>query len=249
METVLELREADIPRTQVAAPVAVLNGVDWKVQPGEFWVVGALPGEGKTDLLCTAAGLQRPLKGKQFLFGKDTTEMSEEELVEMRLRIAMIFTGGRLFSGMTVAQNIALPLSYHRGYDSTELSKRVSDALARAGLAHFADKRPLQLTRNLHQRVGLARALALEPDVLMIDNPLGMIDPRQARWWLDFLSELNKRMTLVVAVDDFRAWTDVGKQFALLRNRRLEVIGGREEFRRSVDPLVRELMEPTFTGE
>ena len=106
-ENVIALRAAAIPRAQVASPHAVLLDVDWGVAPGEFWVIGALPGEGKTDLLCTAAGLQRPLRGQQYLFGKDTSEMSEEELVETRLRIAMVFMGGRLFNALTVAQNVA----------------------------------------------------------------------------------------------------------------------------------------------
>ena len=249
MESIVELREAEIPRAQVASPVAVLHDVNWQVERGDFWVIGALPGEGKTDLICTAAGLQRPLKGKQYLFGKETGEMSEEELVETRLRIAMVFMGGRLFNALTVAQNVALPLSYHKNYDAEELSRRVAEALERTGLTQYTNRKPLQLTRNLHQRLGLARALALEPEALMIDNPLATIDPRQARWWLDFLCEANKSMTLVVVVDDLRAWTDVGKRFAVLRDKRLEVIGGREEVKRSSDPLVQELMMHAFTAE
>jgi phospholipid/cholesterol/gamma-HCH transport system ATP-binding protein len=249
LESIIELRDAEIPRAQVASPAAVLHEVNWRIERNDLWVVGAMPGEGKTDLLCTAAGLQRPLKGKQFLFGKETTEMSEEELVQTRLRIAMVFMGGRLFNALTVAQNVALPLSYHKEYDEKELVRRVGEALERTGLAQYENRRPTQLMRNLHQRVGLARALALEPEALMLDNPLGTIDPRQARWWLDFLCEANKSMTLVVAVDDFRAWTDVGKHFAVLRDKRLEVVGGREEVKRSSDPLVRELMIHAFTTE
>ena len=249
MESIIELREAEIPRAQVTSPLAVLHDVTWRVERGDLWVIGALPGEGKTDLLCTTAGLQRPLKGKQYLFGKETHEMSEEELVETRLRIAMVFEGGRLFNALTVAQNIALPLSYHKNYDPEELSRRVGEALERTGLAQYEARKPLQLTRNLHQRVGLARALALEPEVLIVDNPLATIDPRHARLWLDFLCEANKSMTLVVAVDDLRAWTDVGKRFAVLREKHLEVIGGREEVKHSSDPLVRELMIHAFTSE
>jgi ABC-type transporter Mla maintaining outer membrane lipid asymmetry ATPase subunit MlaF len=241
-ESIIELRHADIPRAQVASPSVTLKAVNWTVARGDFWVIGSLPGEGKTDLLCTAAGLQRPLKGEQYLFGKETREMSEEELVSARLRIAMVFMGGRLFSGLTVAQNVALPLSYHENYDDKELSRRVTEALEQTGLAQHENKRPSQLTANMHQRVGLARALALEPEVLMIDNPLGTIDARHGRWWVDFLRDASQRMTLVVTVEDLRAWTEVGQQFAVLRERRFEVIGARDEVKRSSDPLVRELM-------
>jgi phospholipid/cholesterol/gamma-HCH transport system ATP-binding protein len=245
-ETIIELQAADIPRAQVASPTATLKQVNWSVARGEFWVVGALPGEGKTDVLCTAAGLQRPLNGSQYLFGKETGAMSEEELVSTRLRIAMVFTGGRLFSAMSVAQNVALPLSYHKDYDEAELARRVSEALDRTGLRPHENKRPAQLTRNLHQRVGLARALALEPEALLIDNPLGIGDPRQGRWWLDFLRELNQKLTVVVAVDDLRAWIEVAGKFAILRDHRMEIIGAREDIGRSNDPLVRELLLPAF---
>jgi phospholipid/cholesterol/gamma-HCH transport system ATP-binding protein len=246
MEPVIQLVDADIPRTQVASPIAVVKNVNWSVRREDFWIIGAHPGAGKTDLLCTAAGLQRPMRGEQSLFGKNTAQMSEEELVQTRLKIAMVFTNGRLFNGLSVAQNIALPLSYHHSYNDKELAERVSAALSRTGLAAWANKRPDQITRNLHQRIGLARALALEPEVLLIDNPLGGVDPRQSRWWLDFVCELKRTMTIVVTTDDFRAWTEVGMQFALLKDRQFEVIGGREEVRQSQDALVLELLTPAF---
>ena len=92
----------------------------------------------------------------------------------------------------------------------------------------------------------LARALALKPEVLLIDNPLGGVDPRQGRWWLDFLCQLKESATIVVATDDLRAWLDVGDQFAILKERHLEIIGDREKIRQSQDALVRELLTPAF---
>jgi ABC-type transporter Mla maintaining outer membrane lipid asymmetry ATPase subunit MlaF len=245
-ENVIQLLHADIPRAQVTSPIAVVRDVDWSVGRGDFWIVGAQPGAGKTDLLCTAAGLQKPMKGEQLLFDKDTEKMSEEELVVTRLRIAMVFTSGRLFNGLTIAQNIALPLSYHHSLDESELADRVNESLKTTGLTEWQNKRPDQITRNLHQRVGLARALALQPEVVLIDNPIGGVDPRQGRWWLDFLCELKQKMTVVVAADDFRPWMDVGEQFAILRERHMELIGGREEIRQSKDTLVRELLTSAF---
>ena len=246
MDTVIELREADIPRVVSASSRPVLEQVDWPVQRGEFWVVGALPAAGKTDLLCAAAGLVRPIRGTQCLFGRELSEMSEDELVQTRLRIAMVFTGGRLFNSLTVAQNIALPLSYHKQYDEQERIGRVTEALEKTGLSALQDRRPTQIASGLHQRVGLARALALEPEVLLVDNPLSGIDPRQGRWWIDFLCGVKKTLTVVVAADDLRAWMDVGDQFAVVRERKLEIVGGRERLRGSADPVVRELLRPAF---
>ena len=246
MENVIQLVDADIPRVQFASPIAAVKDVQWSVNRSEFWVIGATPGSGKTDLLCTAAGLQKPMKGEHLIFGKSVDRMSEEELVTARLRIAMVFSSGRLFNGLTIAQNIALPLSYHYSYDDAELAQRVSEALQKTGLIAWENKRPDQVTRNLHQRIGLARALALGPEVLLIDNPLAAVDPRQGRWWLDFLCAAQKSMTVIVATDDFRAWMDVGTHFALLKERRMEMIGGRDEMRQSKDTLVRELLTTTF---
>jgi phospholipid/cholesterol/gamma-HCH transport system ATP-binding protein len=246
MDQVIQLVDADIPRAQVLSPIAIVEDVQWSIARGDFWVVGAQPGTGKTDLLCTAAGLQKPIKGRQILFGKSTDEMSEEELVSMRLRIGMVFTSGRLFNGLTVAQNIALPLTYHHAFSGEELEERVSSALTRTSLNAWGNKRPDQITRNLHQRIGLARALALEPEVLLVDNPLAAVDPRQSRWWLDFLCDLQKSVTVIVATDDFRPWLDVGRQFALLKERHMELVGGRDEIRASRDTLVRELLTSAF---
>lgn len=245
MHPVIELENADIPGVQGASALPVINNVGWTIASGDFWIVGAQPGSGKTDLLCTAAGLQRPFKGRQRLFGREVDEMSEEELVSTRLRIAMVFTAGRLFNGLTVAQNIALPLSYHHSWSHDEVAARVAGALEKTGLTPWQNKRPEQITRNLHQRVGLARALALEPEVILIDNPLA-VDPRQGRWWLDFLCEAQKTLTIIVAADDFRPWLDVGSQFALIKERRMEIIGGREQIRQSKDDVVRELLTPAF---
>lgn len=246
MDTVVELREADIPKVQGASSTPVLENVTWPVQRNEFWVVGALPATGKTDLLCAAAGLLRPIRGAQRLFGKDLEEMSEDELVQTRLRVGMVFTGGRLFNSLSVAQNIALPLSYHKQYDEGERVDRVKEALQRTGLSEYQDRKPTQIARGLHQRIGLARALALEPEVLMVDNPLSGIDPRQGRWWIDFLCTAKKNITIIVAADDLRAWADVGDRFAVIANHHVETIGGREELRSSSNPIVRELLLPAF---
>jgi phospholipid/cholesterol/gamma-HCH transport system ATP-binding protein len=248
MEHVIQLVDADIPRAQVASPLAVVKDVHWTVTRGDFWVVGAQPGTGKTDLLCTAAGLQRPLKGSQFFFGQNFDELSEEAQVRTRLRVAMVFASGRLFNGLTVAQNVALPLTYHHSLDDETLSKRVLQTLEKTALTSWQNKRPDQITRNLHQRVGLARALALEPEVILVDDPLAAVDPRQSRWWLDFLCELKTAVTIVVATDDLRPWLEVGTQFALIKERRMEMIGGRDEIRQSKDALVRELLTSAFEG-
>lgn len=249
----VELANADVARAEVVAPVALLEDVNWVIRAGDFWAVGAPPGAGKTDLLSTAAGLQKPIKGVHRLFGTDTSLLNEQELTEKRLRVGMVFTSGRLFPHLTVAENLALPICYHSNWHLERAQDEVRAALELTGLERVAGLRPTQVTRNLHQRIGLARALALQPEVLLVDNPLVSIDPRQSRWWIDFLCKvaeghpkIGRRLTLVVATDDFRPWMEVAREFAVIRDKKLEIVGGREQVRESTEPSIRELLTHGF---
>lgn len=255
----IELIDADIRRTALteSGSLAALQHVRWRVDQGDFWAVGAAPGAGKTDLLSTAAALQRPIKGAHLLFGKDTREMDEHELVESHRKVAIVFDSGRLFPQLTIAENLQLPLAYHTGAARGELAARVEAVLAATGLQKMRDKLPSQVTRNLHQRAGLARALTLRPEVLLIDSPLMGIDARQSRWWLEFLRELHRghevldrrSITIAVATTDFRPWSDVATRFAFIRDRQLRIAGGSAEVCATEDTVVQELFSSPFDEE
>lgn len=228
----------------------LVEGVNWRVGAGEFWVVGGLHWAGKSALLLTAAGLQRPHCGRHFLFGRETTALDEEMLLEERLRIGLVFEdGGRLFARLTVAENVALPLCYHRNCAREEAEERVWAILSATGLLRVAQETPGRISRQLRQRVGLARALALDPEALLVDNPMAGLDPRERHWWLEFLGRLAagdgltpRRVTLVVTTDDLAPWVDRGQKFAVIEQRRWRSIGGREQLAAGTDPLLRELM-------
>ncbi len=253
MPPVIELIRADVPRSDNPSATPVAKDVNWTIEAGTFWAIGAFAGAGKSDLLSTAAGLVRPLSGELALFGKAVKQMDEEELVSTRLKVAMVFDTGRLFAHLTIAENIGLPLEYHEGIRPARANDRIKFALELADIVHLADRFPRQVARSLHQRVALARALALSPDVLLVDNPLLGVDQRNARWWIDFLcaahagkTALGKPLTLVIAADDLRPWLDTAQQFGVLRERRFEKIGGREEVRNTSEGLVRDLLTPAF---
>jgi ABC-type transporter Mla maintaining outer membrane lipid asymmetry ATPase subunit MlaF len=251
----IELIDADVTGAELRASTVVVANVNWSVNKGDYWVVGGLPGAGKTDLLATAAGLQRPGKGTHLLFGHDLSRMEEGAQLKLRLRIGIIFqNGGRLFHQLSILENLALPLCYHENMPLEEAHDRVSTILKLVELGGMERRRPGLLTRNLHQRVALARALMLSPEVLLIDNPLGGIDPRQAYWWLDFLPRLaagvpeflHRKISLVVTTDDFRPWRAQGMQFALVHEKKWSIIGGRVELEAAVDPAVRDVLAPDF---
>jgi ABC-type transporter Mla maintaining outer membrane lipid asymmetry ATPase subunit MlaF len=244
---VIEMRGVAVGSLRDFSIVAAEN-VNWRVQPGEFWVVGGLHGAGKSDLLMLAGGIMAPLRGSYEFLGESMPIFSEEHLSH-RLKIGLVFEGGRLFNQLTVAENIALPLRYHRNFSTTEVEPLVRELLEVTGLSHCAGSRPGTLGRNWQRRVALARALALRPEVLLLDTPLAALDQRQQKWWFEILDGLahghplygGRSVTLVVTSANLRDWRGHAGRFALLDDRRFIVVGGWEDVERSSDPLVRDL--------
>ncbi|HKS36020.1 MAG TPA: ATP-binding cassette domain-containing protein [Verrucomicrobiae bacterium] len=234
---------------------ALAEEVNWSVCAGDYWVVGGLPGSGKSNLLATAAGLNRPERGMLRWFGKEVGGLSDEALLDARSRVGIVFeNGGRPFNHLTVAENIALPLRYHRNRSPGEVRETVEKLLQFAGLTPLAYMTPSRVKPAERQRIALARALTMSPDVLLLDNPLAVIAPQEARWWRDCLADLSaghditggRPITLVVACDDLRPWADQGRQFALLNKGRWVPVGGPEALAACSEPLLQELLATPF---
>ncbi len=215
----------------------VVEQVNWSVAVGDFWALAGFHGSGKSDLLLLTAGLMAPARGSYRLFGGEMPEFEDEQLRE-RLRVGLVSDHCPLFNHLSVAENIALPLRYHEALPTAEITDRVKQLLALTELTPHADRAPSSLGRNWRKRASLARALALQPEILLVDNPLGGADVRDSAWWLAFLAALaaghdfmpgKRRTTLVVAADDFRPWQGRASHFAVLRDGHFEVLGGRAE--------------------
>jgi len=256
-EAILEMVEVTVAAAE-RPNVPWIEGINWRVRRGDYWVVGGLEETGKTELLTTAAGLQRPLHGALKIFGKDCSALSEADLLKDRLQIGLVFeAGGRLFNRLTVGENISLPLQYHNLAAPERLDHEVERILALMELSSCIDKLPGRIPRSAQQRVALARALVLKPQILLLDKPVLGLDPKETRWWLDFLQQLHlghdyfdgRSLTLVVTTDDLRNWRQSGKHFAVIRNQRWAVIGNRADLDRSEEPLLRELLWPDFLTE
>lgn len=236
---------------------AILEDVNWWVRPGEFWVVAGSPGCGKSRLLATAAGFERPLSGTQRLLGLEVSRLSPTDWRTVRERVGFVFAGGgRLFQHFTVAQNLGLPLCYRLGCPPAEITPRLEALLEAMDLVAWADWAPARLTRPVRQRTALARALTIEPDLLFLDDPLNGLDTRQTRWWLERLARLRRGapesggrpITLVVATDDPRPWRTVATEFALISEARWVPIGGPAEFAECAEPWLREILAPPGAG-
>lgn len=229
--------------------LVVAEDVNWSVRAGDFWVLGGLQGSGKTDFLMMAASLIAPIAGKYFFMGEEMP-IFEEDRLATRLRLGLVFDGGQLFNHLTVAENVALPLRYHRNLTESQAEREVQRLLELAELAEWADSTPGAIGRNWRKRVGLVRALILKPEVLLLDNPLAGLDLRHGNWWLNFLTQLcrgheyldNRAVTLAATADDLRPWRMRASQFAVLKDKRFTVLGTREQLEAASDELVRELL-------
>lgn len=223
-ETLIELAGVDV--VHAGADDAVLaRGVDWRIERGAFWVVSGAPGCGLSTLLATAAGLTRPGGGTLRIFGRELAVATEPEQVEWRRRIGFVFeNGGRLFSHLTVAQNIALPLAYHGTGDDAALAGPVGEWLARAELAGFAQAMPSRLSSRLQQRAALARALVVPTDALFVDSPPVGASEQDAAWWREELGALHRQgLTVVVGSNEREVWTGLPARMGWLRKERFEV--------------------------
>ena len=235
--------------------ITVAEGINWTVNAGDYWVVAGLHGSGKSDFLMLTGGLMAPRQGRYRLFGEEMPIFEEARLKE-RLRLGLVFEGGQLFNHLTVAENVALPLRYHHNLSRIEATAAVRELLECTELTPWAESTPGALGHSWQKRAGLARALALQPEVLLVDNPLGGLDPRHVHWWLGFLDQLSKGhrlaqgrpVTLVVTAADLHPWKGHARQFAILRNHGFAVLGAWGQLEAASEELVRELLtEPRQT--
>jgi len=169
----------------------LITGVDWKVLPGEYWVIGGRHGSGKTDLLNDGCRIAATGSRIAWIFWREMAQLSETELLAQRRRIGFVFKGGgRMFAELTVAENVALALCYHYNW-SAELARDSEDGARDHRTNRLAQETAQTIGSDWQQRVGLARALALKPEVMFFDEPASGLEARHRQWWRDFMAQLS----------------------------------------------------------
>jgi len=233
----------------------ILHGISFDVMQGETLVILGGSGSGKSTLLRTLVGLEKPTAGQIFIKGRDLAETSAAEMDELRRMIGMSFQGGALFGSMTVGENVALPLREHTRLEDSTIEIILRLKLQQVGLEGFEYYAPSQLSGGMKKRAAVARALAMDPEILFFDEPSAGLDPIIAAGIDELILELKRafRMTIIVVTHELASAFLIADRMLLIDKGNVVVIGTTEEIRSSAQPRVRQFLdrvpEPEISGE
>jgi phospholipid/cholesterol/gamma-HCH transport system ATP-binding protein len=223
----------------------ILHGISFDVMRGETLVILGGSGSGKSTLLRTLVGLERPSSGQIWIKGKDIAAISQAEMDEIRKKIGMSFQGGALFGSMTVGENVALPLREHTKLEDSTIEIMLRLKLEQVGLAGFEYYMPSQLSGGMKKRAAVARALAMDPEILFFDEPSAGLDPIIAAGIDQLILELKKafRMTIIVVTHELASAFLIADRMVLIDKGNVVAIGTTEETRTSTQPRVRQFLD------
>ena len=226
---------------------AVLNGIDFEVQPGEIFVIMGPSGSGKSVLLKHLIGLESPDAGEILING----ESIQTPEIASKYRLALVFQSGALFNSLTVGENVGLYLSEHRLKPPAEIARIVAEKLEDVGLKGTEDKIPGELSGGMKKRVAIARALVIDPQLILYDEPTSELDPLSAVVIGEEILKLQQRIqvtSLVVSHDRDLAF-GVADRIAVINEGRILTIGTPDEIKRFDDPLVQSFLQADFKRE
>jgi phospholipid/cholesterol/gamma-HCH transport system ATP-binding protein len=223
----------------------VLNGMNLSVAAGETVAVLGRSGTGKSVLLRLLIGLETPDSGSVRVCGQDLTKLDAAQLNELRKRIGFLFQQAALYDSMTVEENVAFPLRRHCQMSDDERNKRVRELLQSVGITQQdLDKMPSQISGGMQKRVGLARALALEPDILLFDEPTSGLDPITSEEIGKLILELKqtRRMAAVVVTHDLRSTKIFADRLVLMDKGNIQAEGTLDDLQESRDEFVQQFL-------
>lgn len=224
----------------------VLNGISLSVGRGETLAVLGRSGTGKSVLLRLIIGLEKPDSGSICIHGRNIAGLALDQMGEIRKKMGFLFQHAALYDSLTVAENVAFPLVHHRAEMSrSERTDRVRELLAEVGMEGDLDKMPSDISGGMQKRVGLARALALEPEILLLDEPTAGLDPISSGEIDDLILKLQRerRMASIVVTHDLHSARTIANRLALLDQGNVVIEGRYEDLDQSKIEFVKEFLK------
>ena len=224
----------------------VLHGISLNVRRGETLAVLGRSGTGKSVLLRIVIGLEKPDSGSVRVHGRNVVGLALDQLGEIRKKMGFLFQHAALYDSLTVEQNVAFPLEHHRKQmTAAERGDRVEELLAEVGMEGTLKKMPSDISGGMQKRVGLARALALDPDILLLDEPTAGLDPISGGEIDDLILKLQAehQVASIVVTHDLHSAETIADRLALLNEGRVIIEGSFEELKKSDIELVREFLK------
>lgn len=228
----------------------VLNGVTLKMERGETMVIIGQSGGGKSVLLKHMVGILKPDRGEVWVDGLDISRLEKEELNKVRRRFGMLFQGGALFDSLTVGENVGFALRRYTALSENEIREKVKEKLAMVGLRDIENVKPAELSGGMKKRVGLARAIAMEPEVVFYDEPTTGIDPIMADAINSLIIDLHNKLkiTSIVVTHDMTSAYKIADRIAMLYQGVIIGIGSPEEIKATADPIIRQFINGAAEG-
>jgi phospholipid/cholesterol/gamma-HCH transport system ATP-binding protein len=228
----------------------VLRGVNLKIDPEETMVIIGGSGEGKSVLLKHMIGLMKPDQGEVIIDGENITKIPVSELKRIRSKFGMLFQYAALFDSMNVKENVGFALYEHTKLSDTEIASIVKEKLELVHLSGIESMMPSELSGGMKKRIGLARAIAREPKIILYDEPTTGLDPIHADMINNLIVELQERLkvTSVVVTHDMKSAFKIADRIAMLYQGKIIAIGKVKDFENPVDPLVRQFVFGEATG-
>jgi len=240
MDHYIEFREV----TKAFDDHLVLDRVSFTVDPGETCVIMGRSGVGKSVTLKHILGFLKPDSGRVIVAGQDITDWTEQQLVQIRRRVTMVFQSGALFDSLTIRENIEFPLDDRKDLSPEQIDTRVAELAEMLEIGDVLDRLPSELSTGTKRAVAIARALAQDPEAILYDEPTTMVDPLMAAHMSNLILKLKRAMhkTSVAVTHDTHLGKKIADRLVFLQDGKVAFFGPWSEFEASPDPFLRNFL-------